>query len=418
MARGAVFGKIPVEPADMHEAARLAALERLDILDSPQDETLDRIARLIIQIFDVQQSVVSFIDSHRQWYMASEGMWAREVDRKETFCRHTLTETQPLVVRDASTDPRFSNNPHVTARGGVRFYAGAPLRTKDGQNVGTVCAIGNKPRMFSAEEEMILTDLTQLAMDFIEMKRQATTDGLTGILNRRAFREEAERAITHATRHRENLALICFDLDHFKAINDTYGHKAGDEVLMDVTAAVKTALRSGDVFGRVGGEEFCVVLPHTDREGAIATAEKLRQAIADIAFEFDGKPVSVTASFGICRMSLVARDLDTLTINADAALYRAKADGRNCHSIWEQTAESGLAVRRRVLKSGQILINERRSVIDCTIRSLGDDGAGLDIINSSGIPDRFDLVIRTDGFETRCRVTERTDRHLEVTFAA
>jgi diguanylate cyclase (GGDEF)-like protein len=416
MVRSAVFGKIPLEPADAREAARLAALDRLDILDSPKDETLDRIARLIIQIFGVQSSVVSFIDSHRQWYMASEGMWAREVDRKDTFCQHTIEGTAPLVVRDASADPRFADNPHVTARGGVRFYAGAPLRTREGHNVGTVCAIGNAPRMFSAAEEMILTDLTQIAMDFIEMKRQATTDGLTGILNRRAFREDAERAISHATRHRENLALICMDLDHFKAINDTYGHKAGDEVLVAVAAAMKTELRSADIFGRVGGEEFCVVLPHTDREGAIAAAEKLRQVIADLDFDFDGKPVKVTASFGLCRMSLVSRDLDALTVNADAALYRAKAEGRNCHSMWEPKPDTGESIRRRVLKSGQILINERRSAIDCTVRSLGDAGAGLDVINSTGIPDRFDLVIRTDGFETRCRVTERSDRHLEVTF--
>ncbi|MGV3553225.1 sensor domain-containing diguanylate cyclase [Rhizobium sp.] len=417
MVRGAVFGKIPLEPADAREAARLAALEKLDVLDSPKDETLDRIARLIIQIFGVQTSVVSFIDSHRQWYMAAEGTAVREVPRKETFCRHTIGGTEPLVVRDASQDPRFADSPHVTARGGVRFYAGAPMRTRDGQNVGTVCAIGTAPRMFSAAEEMILTDLTQLAMDFIEMKRQATTDGLTGILNRRAFREDAERAISLATRHHESLAMIGFDLDHFKSINDTYGHKAGDEVLVAVTAAVRKELRSADIFGRVGGEEFAVVLPHTDREGVISVAEKLREAIAALEFGFNGKPVKVTASFGLCRLSLVTRDLDALTVNADAALYRAKAEGRNRHVIWEPTADSGQTIRRRVLKSGHILINERRSVIDCTIRSLGEDGAGLDVINSTSIPDSFDLAIRSDGFETRCRVMERTERHLEVTFS-
>jgi diguanylate cyclase (GGDEF)-like protein len=416
MVRGAVFGKFPTEPADVRETARLAALEKLDILDSPHDESLDRIARLIIQIFGVDQSVVSFIDSHRQWYMASEGMQRSEVTRQESFCRHTILGQEPLVVRDASRDPRFAESPHVTARGGVRFYAGAPLRTREGHNVGTVCAIGTKPRMFSAAEEMVLLDLTQLAMDIIELKRQATTDGLTGILNRRAFREESERAIALAARHHTNLAVICFDLDHFKAINDTYGHAAGDEVLVEVTEVVKATLRSGDILGRVGGEEFSIVLPHTDREGALAVAEKLRQAVAGLAFTFDDKPVRVTASFGLSRLSLIAKDLDTLMAQSDAALYRSKFEGRNRHSIWEPTPETGQSARRRVLKAGQVLFNERRSAIDCTIRTLGEDGAGLDVANSNGIPQQFTLLIRSDGFETNCSVVSRAERHLEVTF--
>lgn len=416
--RSAVFGKIPTEPSDLREAARLEALHRLDMLDGPGDETLDRIARLIVKIFGVDQSIVSFIDAHRQWYIASQGAAVSQVDRKETFCRHTLSNVEPLVVRDASQDPRFSDNPHVTARGGVRFYAGAPLRTKDGHNVGTVCAIGRTPRMFSAAEEMILTDLTQMAMDFIELKRQATTDGLTGALNRRAFREESEREIALAARHRHAVAMIGFDLDFFKKVNDTYGHAAGDTVLVAVSEAVKATLRSGDIFGRMGGEEFSILLPHTDREGATAVAEKLREAIAALAFEFDGEPVGITASFGLSRLSLIARDLDTLMAHADAALYASKAEGRNRHSVWEPTAETGQAARRRVLKSGQVLFNDRHSVIDCTIRSLGEDGAGLDVVTSSGIPETFTLLIRSDGYETKCRVVSRAERHLEVTFAA
>lgn len=417
MRANAIFGRVPVEPAEITETARLAALDRLDILDSPHDVALDRIARLIIQIFGVDGSVVSFIDSHRQWYMASEGMLRSEADRQDTFCKHTIAGIDPLVVRDASMDPRFAENPHVTASGGVRFYAGAPLRTSDGHNVGTVCAIASTPRMFSAEDEMILTDLAQLAMDFIELKWVATTDGLTKILNRRAFREESERAIALAGRHRESLAVICLDLDHFKRINDTYGHPAGDGVLVAVSEAVKRELRSGDIFGRVGGEEFTIVLPHTDREGAAVVAEKLRQSIGSLTFDFNGETVGITASFGLSRLSLAAKDFDSLTASADVALYRAKSEGRNRVSVWEPATDIGQSARQRVLKAGQILFNERRSIVDCTIRSLGEDGAGLDVSASTGIPDTFALLIRADGLETTCRVTHRTERHLDVTFA-
>lgn len=418
MGRGPAFGKSAAVSPDLRETARLAALEKLDILDSPRDETLDRIARLIIQIFGVDSSIVSFIDSHRQWYMASQGMQRDEVGRRDTFCQHTLEGVQPLVVRDASTDPRFAENPHVTSVGGVRFYAGVPLRTREGHNVGTVCAIGNAPRMFSAKDEMILTELTQLAMDFIELNRQATIDGLTGILNRRAFREDAERAIALAARHRTNLAVVGFDLDFFKSINDTHGHAAGDQVLVAATGAIRDALRVGDIFGRVGGEEFLIVLPNTDRDGALVVAEKLRQAIAALAFDFDGVARSVTASFGLARLSLVARDLDTLTAHADAALYKSKAEGRNRCTLWEPVPDNGQTARRRVLKAGQILFNDRRSAIDCTIRSIGEDGAGLDIVNGTGIPDTFSLLIRADGFETTCRIVSRAERRLEVAFSA
>ena len=416
MKRGAVFGKVPTDAVHIREEARLAALEQLDFLDTPHDAALDRIARLITQVFNVERSVVSLIDSHRQWYMASEGMGFDEVARKETFCQHTIANGEPLVVRDASTDPRFADNPHVTARDGVRFYASVPLRTRNGQSVGTVCAIGNTPRMFTAAEEMILKDLTDLAMDFIELKQVATTDGLTGALNRRAFKEEGARAAAFAGRHRSDLAAVCLDLDHFKRINDTYGHAAGDQVLVAVANAVRSTLRSSDIFGRVGGEEFAIVLPQTDEEGARAVAEKLRQAVRALSFVFNGVPVTVTASFGIARLSLVARDLDALLINADIALYRAKSEGRDRCIVWEAIAEAGQSARRRVLKSGQILFNDRRSAFDCTVRSLGEDGAGLDVAMSAGIPERFMLLIKSDGLEAACRMVSRNERHVEVAF--
>jgi hypothetical protein len=96
---------VALEAVDLREQARLEALARLDVMDDVRDESLDRIARLIIQIFGVESSIISFIDSHRQWYMASQGMQRSEVDREETFCKHTIAGIAPLIVRDASTDP-------------------------------------------------------------------------------------------------------------------------------------------------------------------------------------------------------------------------------------------------------------------------------------------------------------------------
>ncbi|TGP15888.1 GAF domain-containing protein, partial [Mesorhizobium sp. M1D.F.Ca.ET.231.01.1.1] len=101
-----------------------------------------RITRLIRNIFDVPIAIVSMIDGHRQWYKAYEGLENREVSRDETFCKYTLQDRSPLVVPDARDDARFAQNPMVTAGPQIRFYAGVPLRTNDGHNIGTVCAIG------------------------------------------------------------------------------------------------------------------------------------------------------------------------------------------------------------------------------------------------------------------------------------
>jgi len=146
------------------EDARLAALDRYDILDTPKEPAFERVATLIRLVFGVETSVVSMIDGHRQWYKAAQGTPNAEVPVGETFCRLTLQGTEPLIVSDASVDERFKDNPHVTAPGGVRFYASMPLRTNDGFNIGTICAIDSKPRDFSGQELEIFRELARVAM--------------------------------------------------------------------------------------------------------------------------------------------------------------------------------------------------------------------------------------------------------------
>jgi GAF domain-containing protein len=244
MAVARAFGRSSVEAAQ-RELERLNALDELDMLDTPRDEGFERLVRLLKQVFSVDIGIVSFIDAHRQWYKACSGLTNDEMPREDTFCRYVVDDEQPIVVQDATRDPRFAANPAVTGEAHIRFYAGVPLKTRDGHTVGTVCAIDRRPRSFGSKDLGILEEIAGIAMDRVELLRSAATDSLTGVLSRRAFNEEARRLLSLATRHQHDAACIVLDVDHFKKVNDTYGHSAGDAVLKAVAATCREQIRAG-----------------------------------------------------------------------------------------------------------------------------------------------------------------------------
>jgi diguanylate cyclase (GGDEF)-like protein len=160
---------------------------------------------------------------------------------------------------------------------------------------------------------------------------QAKTDPLTGINNRRAFLDHGEHIIRYCERHELALSAIVMDIDHFKSINDTLGHFAGDIVLRQVGEILWKTFRRSDVCGRIGGEEFAVILPHTLESDALLIAEKLRKTIAETIIHCGDQRLNITVSIGVADASF---DLTTLLLHADKAMYRAKAQGRNqvvCH---------------------------------------------------------------------------------------
>jgi diguanylate cyclase (GGDEF)-like protein len=405
-----------VSQEDIREKERLEALDSLEILDAPRDEYFDRTVGLIKSIFGVPIALVSVIDAHRQVYKACEGLAADEYERKESFCAYTILETKPMVVPDTAKDPRFAGHTLVVGEPRLRFYAGVPLRTRDGHNIGTICAIDTKPRKFAARDVEVLENLAQLTMDYIELRQMATFDPLTGVMSRRAFTAASLRAFALAERHKHNLSLIVLDIDHFKSINDTYGHAAGDEVLSEAAAVCAKSLRSTDLFGRIGGEEFAVLLPHTDRAGALEVAEKLRKIIAALPFEPDGEQRQVTASFGVATLDITTTDFDSMMVRADGALYRAKAEGRNRCVAWRGLGQQDRPPRRRVLKAGLIHFNHRRPPMECTVHTLSEDGAGLEMSRASGLPETFKLSIRSDRFDAQCHIVSQTEKHIEVEF--
>ena len=156
------------------------------------------------------------------------------------------------------------------------------------------------------------------------------SDVLTCLPNRRAITEELERAVSRARRDGEMVGVLLLDIDHFKRVNDSFGHQAGDVVLTSVARAVRSRLRGHDDVGRFGGEEFLVVLPGADLEGALKAAESLRETVESTPVQWGAQRIAVTISVGV-RGGIVtgSETADTLVGVADAAMYRAKQGGRN-----------------------------------------------------------------------------------------
>jgi diguanylate cyclase (GGDEF)-like protein len=403
--------------AQVKEQDRLAALDRYDALDTPQEEAFDRITRIACRFFRAPMSTITLVDAHRSWYKSQQGgPPGCEAPRGSAFCNVTIREAAPVVVPDTLLDARFKNNPFVLGEPYVRFYAGVPLRTPDGHNIGTLCIVDMRPRAFADEDVEILNDLASIAMGELELRKLATTDGLTGVLSRRAFKEEAARALGLAVRHRHEASCLFFDLDHFKAINDTYGHISGDKVLIESAEICRAQLRQTDLLGRLGGEEFAILLPHTGATAALAVAEKLREAMANRQVP-GPEPIRFSASFGVAALDRSAPDIETLLQHADEALYEAKSQGRNRCARWQtrETIDPGLL--RRVFKAGQITFNGGRSTIDCTVRGLSDLQASLAVITTADIPGQFKLRIESDDLSRVCRVVAKREKQLEVEFA-
>lgn len=179
----------------------------------------------------------------------------------------------------------------------------------------------------------------QLQKTLDELALMSSIDGLTQIYNRKHWQDSLEQEYAKARRHNKELTLIMFDLDHFKLLNDTYGHQGGDKVLIDVSKIVKSLLRIGDVFGRYGGEEFAIVLPETNKQGAMELAERICKKLATTPLSFQGKSINISVSIGVSSLNAAGDSYEDLIANADLALYQAKSKGRNqvCLSL-ENTA--------------------------------------------------------------------------------
>ncbi|EKP0299055.1 sensor domain-containing diguanylate cyclase [Aeromonas veronii] len=312
----------PVAPDN--ERLRLDALRRLAILDSPAEERFDRITRMARNMFEVPIALVSLVDENRQWFKSCCGLSALETPRDISFCGHAILGEELFVVEDAAQDPRFFDNPLVTGEPHIRFYAGHPLEVGDGLKLGTLCIIDSKPRVFSPRDQALLADLASMVESELQAVQRATIDELTGITNRRGFMLLAEKSLKYAFRIKAPAALLFLDLNHFKGINDNFGHNMGDDALRQMAELLCRVFRDADIFARLGGDEFVVLLPGAGNEHCQKIKERLHQAMSDFN-SHSGKPYQLSCSLGIVVYDTsTPPDLEQLLRQADEEMYVCK----------------------------------------------------------------------------------------------
>ena len=256
--------------------------------------------------------------------------------------------TPVMIPADVPGGPRFSRNePRFPVAVAVPIYSHDKIR-------GVLALYRNDPRQHFTDQELeMVTFLAEQGGTAIEnvllheeAQRLSITDGLTGIWNRRYFQMQFRQVLAVATRFERPFSVLMLDLDHFKRVNDTFGHRRGDAVLVDFAQRVTTMVREVDTFARYGGEEFACLLSETDIQGATTTAEKIRESIRREPFGADnGTPLHMTVSIGIASYPEHGESFVSLIESADKALYRAKQTGRNRVCVAERGNEGGSSLR-------------------------------------------------------------------------
>lgn len=336
---------MPACPLPADEALRQRTLDDMNLVDTPAEHYLDTLVRLTQDLAHVDTVLISLIDQDRQWFKARIGLEASETTRSISFCGYAILGEGTLMVPDAKCDGRFIDNPLVLNPPYIRFYAGHPLRAGNGKAIGTLCMFDPHPRVLSEAQQANFRDLATLAEGYLQLRtlaqvnrdlrlemdreqRKALLDPLTQLWNRGALSafEDHERRLAEV--NGLQLGAVYADLDHFKTINDKYGHGGGDKVLCESARRLRAALRPDDLLVRHGGEEFVAILHVKDSEELTRIAERIREQVGASPMQLPCGQLKVSVSVG-CTLFAKGEMLDDALERADRGLYDAKQNGRN-----------------------------------------------------------------------------------------
>lgn len=334
-------------------ASRLSILRQIDqaILGAQSPEaiaraTLHRVRQLIpcrqcsVAVFDLEKDQAKVFATH--------GSGKPALDTGTLFSPQAFGDIPPLtrgeIVYVEDIQHLASPSPWAVSllEEGIRAYLKVPLIFQ-GMLMGSLNLEADQPGVFSVEHlesAREVADSLAIAIRQAKLSEQvrhlAITDELTGLFNRRHFFELGFREFERAQRYNRPLSAIMLDIDHFKQVNDRFGHVTGDQVLRAVAQRCQETLRDIDILGRYGGEEFAVLLPETDLDEGFLVAERLRLNVAGAPFSTSQETVQITISLGVARATPRVPDLQTLLEHADAAMYAAKQSGRNRAMVMER----------------------------------------------------------------------------------
>ena len=333
------------------------ASRRLNGVLTPQDVWREAIVSLAeIANFDVAAFTIydEEADRHTITRVAASPKWEQSVQSWQDQSFKSNSGWVSMAIKNRHYLPYGGHvrdsSPVVFDRAqkiqGIQSLVVLPLIAQDTVLGSIVLGHHERNRYTSERREMFEVVCTQIAISlqnanlYARMEQMATRDALTGLPNRRTFTHRIQEAVARHKRSNKPFAVILSDIDHFKSVNDTYGHPVGDEVLRQVAAAFRETLRETDLPARYGGEEFIVLLEETDLEGAKIIANRLREAVQALTFQSEQGPFQCTISMGIGMWPHDHQEVDELVELADQGLYYSKKNGRNQVNAYQEISQS------------------------------------------------------------------------------
>lgn len=311
---------------DQLSASEQRQMELLQLAQSEQNRMAALLSAMRFGIlFADQEGRVEYVNP------AFRAMWAIDADVELIGhpCRDVLQHSPHQF-----SGPEHASRQILEATDKHAIEETVELELQDGRTLTQKSYPVGKPNGPIMGRLWIFEDITQERQTAAQLAYLAEHDALTGLYNRHRFQEHLDRMISNARRSGAVFALLYFDLDKFKPVNDRFGHRAGDTVLVSVGTAISRLVRSGEMLARLGGDEFAILSELSSEEEAVRLAERIAGAIADIPFQFNGTTLHLTSSIGIALFPRDGDDADELVAHADSAMYQAKNQGRNAWSIY------------------------------------------------------------------------------------
>ena len=342
---------VAIQNARLFEAAQRRAVEAETLRQAASavnsaleiNAVLDKILEQLENVIPNDSSSVFLIEGDHVRMTAGRGpsklteLLARHFSLQNPLFVEIDNILSPIIIPDAQADPRFERWGDATY---IHGWMGLQLRVRD-ERIGYLTIDSRKINAYNQADANLaqaFADEAAIALEnarlFQQVKFLAVTDPLTELYNRRHFFETARREFERARRYKTPLSIILIDLDHFKGVNDTYGHITGDHVLVIVANRCKQSLRDADIAARFGGEEFIFLLPETDLSGAHQLAERLRERILQQVVDTGDLHIAVSASLGVAEMDSTCTDMMDLVQRADQALYATKRTNRGSITDW------------------------------------------------------------------------------------